>query len=331
MIDFEKFYKGKNILITGGAGFLGSNLAHALVSLGAKVTILDSMNPLYGGNLFNLNGILDHIAFIEGDIRNKVLINELVIGKDIIFSFAAQVSYIDSSKIPFEDLDINCSGHLTILEACRKLNSGAKVIFSSSRLVLGKIIEDPMTESHPTNPLSLYGIHKLAAEKYHLMYYKDYGIPTVVLRITNPYGVRQQVKHDKYSIPGWFMRLAMEGKTIKIFGDGTQIRDYIYVSDIVNAFLGVAGSATTAGEIYNCGSGVSMQFREMVETIVREVGSGSVEYVPWPESYERVETGDFRTDISKISTAIEWRPMVSVVDGVRQMVSYYKKNMKRYL
>lgn len=331
MSGVKGFYRGKKALITGGAGFLGSNLAHALVSLGAEVTILDSMKSLYGGNLFNLRDIRDGVKFVLGDIRDKALVAELVVGKDVIFNFAAQVSYIDSSKIPFEDLDVNCGGHLTILEACRNMNPQVKVIFSSSRMVLGKILEDPMTESHPTNPLSLYGIHKLAAEKYHLMYHKDYGIPTVVLRVTNPYGVRQQIKHSKYSIPGWFMRLAMEGKPIKIFGDGAQIRDYVYVSDIVDAFLGVGAREEAVGEVYNCGSGVSTRFRDMVECIVDVVGSGSLEYVPWPENYERVETGDFRTDITKLSNAIDWRPSISLREGMERMVAYYRVNLESYL
>ena len=331
MSDVKEFYRVKRVLITGGAGFLGSNLAQALVPLGAEVTILDSMGPLYGGNLFNLYGIQDRVKIVTGDIRDAALVEDLIIGKDIIFNFAAQVSYIDSSKMPFEDLDVNCGGHLTVLEACRKRNPGAKVIFSSSRMVLGKILEDPMTESHPTNPLSLYGIHKLTAEKYHLMYYKDYGTPVVVLRVTNPYGIRQQIKHSKYSIPGWFMRLAMENKPLRVFGDGAQIRDYIYVSDMVDAFLGVGASPEAVGEVYNCGSGVSTRFKDMVECIVDVVGSGSLEYVSWPESYERVETGDFRTDIAKLSSAIDWHPSVSLREGVERMAAYYRANLNQYL
>lgn len=329
--ELESAYKNKKILITGGLGFLGSNIAHELVKLGAEVTTLCSLNPLYGGNRFNVESIKDKIRITIGDIRDMRLMKELVLGKDIIFNLAAQVSYIDSSKMPFEDLDVNCRGHLTLLEACREVNKNVKIIFSSLRMVLGKIEGEQADETYPTNPLSLYGIHKLTGEKYHLMYYKDYGIPTTVLRIANPYGIRQQIKHSKYSLPGWFMRLAMEGKPIKIFGDGNQLRDYIYVSDIVEAFLGVGAMETTNGEIFNCGSGTTRRFRDMAETIVKVVGRGSVEYVPWPKDYERVETGDVSLNIAKLSRAIGWFPHISLEEGIQQMCAYYQKYKEHYI
>lgn len=324
-------YKNKKVFITGGLGFLGSSIANKIVPLGAEVTILDSLNPLYGGNFFNIEGIKDKINVVIGDIRNESLVNDLIKDKDIIFNLAAQVSYIDSSLMPFEDLDVDCKGQLVILEACRKYNKNAKIIFSSSRMVLGQIESDKVDENHSTNPLSLYGIHKLTAEKYHLMYYKDYGIRSVILRITNPFGDRQQIKHSKYSIPGWFMRLAMEGKTIKIFGDGSQLRDYIYVDDIARAFILVAINDKTDGEIFNCGSGVSWRFKDMVEFVVKTVGSGNIEFVPWPENYERIETGDFRTDISKLSKAVGWKPEISAEEGFRKMFDYYKKYKDKYI
>jgi len=329
--DFYSKYKGKNVLITGGLGFLGSNIANKLVSLGANVTILDSLNPLYGGNWFNVEGIKDKIKVIIGDIRDEELVYGLVIDKDIIFNLAAQVSYIDSSVIPFIDLDINCRGHFTILEACRKNNKDAKIIFSSSRMVLGKIKYSPMDENHPTNPLSIYGIHKLAAEKYHLMYFKDYGMKTCVLRITNPYGERQQIKHNKYCLPGWFMRLAMENKPITVFGDGLQLRDYIYSDDLIEAFIRVGVTDKTDGQLYNCGSGKSRLFKDMAELVVKAVGQGEVKYVPWPENYEKVETGDFETNISKLSSAIDWTPQISLEQGIEKMVAYYKKNKNNYV
>ncbi len=324
-------YKGKKVLITGGLGFIGSNIAQSLVALGAKVTILDNLAPLYGGNWFNIKEITDKISTITGDIRDKDLVEKLVVDKDIIFNLAAQVSHIDSGNIPFEDLDINCRGHLTVLETCRHLNTKAKIVFSSSRLALGKILENPVTENHPANPLSLYGVHKLAAEKYYYLYHKNYGLNTAVLRITNPYGERQQIKHSKYSIPGWFMRLAMENKTIKIFGDGKQKRDYIHISDLVEAFLAVAISPKTAGELYNCGSGKSVEFKKMAELVVKKVGSGNIEYVPWPENYEKEETGNFETDISKIMKATDWKPEVKLEEGIARMCDYYKKNKKEYV
>lgn len=322
-------FAGKSVLITGGAGFLGSNLAHELARQGARIGILDTLDPRYGGNLFNLTGIPADVTV--GDIRDADLLEKILPGTDYIFNFAAQVSYIDSANIPFEDLDVNCRGHLVLLEACRRHCPQVKIVFSSSRMVLGKILFDPMSEKHPTLPLSLYGIHKLTAEKYHLMYTRTHGIKTVVLRITNPYGIRQQIKHSKYSLPGWFLRQAMEDKTIGIFGDGEQLRDYIYVSDIVDAILSVASADGTSGELYNCGTGRSSKFKDMIETIIRVVGKGRVEYKPWPKDYERIETGDFNVDTAKIRQATGWSPKVSLEEGVRRMYEYYREHWARYV
>jgi UDP-glucose 4-epimerase len=257
--------------------------------------------------------------------------NEVIKDKDIIFNLAAQVSYIDSATMPFEDLDVDCRGQLIILEACRKYNKNVKIIFASSRMVLGKILTNTVSEDHPTNPLSFYGIHKLTAEKYHLMYYRDHGIRSVILRITNPFGERQQIKHSKYSLPGWFMRLAMEGKTIKIFGDGNQLRDYIYGTDIANAFIFAAISDNTDGQIYNCGYGESLHFKDMVNLIVKTVGSGNIKFVPWPEDYERIETGDCKTDVSKLISDTGWKPEITVEGGVKRMVEYYKEHKDKYI
>lgn len=329
-MNFED-YKGKRILITGGLGFIGSNIAHKLVSYGAKVTILDSLAPLYGGNLVNVEEIRDEITVIIGDFRDESRVRQLVPDADIIFHLAAQVSYIDSSQIPSEDLDLNCRGTLQLLELCRQRNRDVKVVFASSQLVLGKILHHPVREDHPAEPLSFYGVHKLTGEKYHRLYGSLYGIRTAVLRITNPYGERQQIKHSKYSLPGWFMRLATEGKPIKVFGDGSQMRDYIYATDIADAFLSVGLSSVTPGEIFNCGSGRSVPFRQMVETIVRVLKKGSIEYVPWPEDYERIETGDIHFDISKLKHITGWKPSVSLEEGVERMCSYFAPRLSHYL
>src|SRR3989338_1664816 len=227
--ELGKFYNGKKILITGGCGFIGSSVAHALVKMGARITVIDALLPLYGGNLFNLHGIKSKIQYVNGDIRDSALMNRLVLGKDFIFHFAAQVSHSDSTNDPLLDLDINCLGTLNLLEACRHGNSGVKIIFSSSRFVYGKILRNPVTENHLVNPLNTYGIHKLTSEKYFSFYWNNFGIRSAIVRIPNPYGPRQQMKHSKYALVGWFNRLAMDGKAIRIFGDGKQKRDYIYI------------------------------------------------------------------------------------------------------
>lgn len=323
------FFANKAVLITGGAGFLGSSLAHALVAHGVKVTVVDAMLPLYGGNEFNLEDIREQVEFVKGDIRDADLMAKLVAGKDLIYNFAAQVSYIDSKEQPFLDLDINGKGHLTVLEAVREHAPKARVMFSSSRMVYGKIQTTPVQESHPTDPLSLYGIHKLLGEKYYRYYADTFGIHTISVRIPNPYGPRQQMKHSKYSIVGWFVRQAMEGNSITVFGDGKQERDYLYVDDIIEAFLALTESGAS-GEVYNIGTHERVTFGDMVDTVLAEVGSGTKENVPWPENYEKNETGNYIADTSKIQKITDWRPKVTLKEGIRKMVEYYKQNKQHY-
>jgi UDP-glucose 4-epimerase len=329
MIDAEKFLK-KNVLITGGLGMIGSTLAHVLVEAGANVTILDALLPLYGGNKFNVTGIEDRIKIIVDDIRNASLINKLVEDKDFIFHLAAQVSYIDSMEDPLLDLDINCRGHLILLEACRRINPKAKIIFSGSRMEYGKIHYLPVHEQHPSDPLMIYGVHKLTAEKYNLLYWHDFGIPTTTVRISNPYGPRQQMKHSKYGIINWFIRLAMENKAISVFGDGQQMRDYIYVDDIAEGLLAVAISSSSAGEVYNLGAGKAIKFVDMVKAVVEMVGSGEVKLIAWPKNYQNIETGDFIADISKVTYQTGWQPKIALKDGLAETVKFYKKYQTYY-
>ena len=328
-MENDNYFKNKNVLITGGAGFLGSSLAKRLVSFGSHVTILDAMFPLYGGNAFNLKPIEDKIEFIEGDIRNKELMDTVVSGKDIIYNFAAQISYIDSKDDPFTDLDFNGKGHLTVLESARVHAPHARILFSSSRMVYGKILTTPVAETHPTEPLSLYGIHKLLAEKYYKYYTHTFGMDTVSVRIPNPYGPGQQMKHNKYSIVGWFVRQAMEGKEITIFGDGSQERDYLYIDDIVDAFIELTKYGV-AGEVYNIGTQERMTFEGMVDAILTEVGSGVKKYIPWPENYEKNETGNYVADTTKIEQITHWKPSVGLKEGIARMVAYYKENREQY-
>ena len=324
-------YQGKRILITGGLGFIGSSLAQYLVKLGAQVTLLDNLDPLYGGNPFNVAMIKSKLVSRIGDVRDEALMTELVKNQDIIFHLAAQVSYRDSKSIPFDDLEINARSTLHILETCRLHNPGAKIMFASSRLVLGKIVQNLITEEHPTAPLSLYGIHKLTSERYCQWYAHEYKLRTTVMRIANPYGPRQQIKHDKYSIPGWFLRLAMENKPIPIYGNGEQLRDYIYADDITEAFLRAGATTETDGHIYNCGTGKSIAFKEMAESIVKTVGKGSIEYIPWPANFEKDETGSCELDMSKLKRVINWEPATSLESGISLMYTYYKKNWDHYM
>lgn len=324
-------YGGKRVLITGGLGFIGSNIAHKLVPRSAKVTLVDNLAPLYGGNVANVAEIRDQVKVHVGDYRDETLMRPLVREADVIFHLAAQVSYIDSANIPLEDLDINCRGTLMLLELCRRENSDARVIFASSRLVLGKLTQHPVREDHPTAPLSLYGIHKLAGEHYHRMYASLHGLRTAVVRLSNPYGERQQLKHSKYSLPGWFMRLAWEAKPITIFGDGQQLRDYIYATDVADAFVAVGTADLVPGEVYHCGFGQPVPFRQMAEAIVSVMKRGTIEFIPWPSNYERVETGDLTFDVGKLGRLTGWKPVISLEEGIERMWRYYEPRLPLYL
>jgi UDP-glucose 4-epimerase len=318
------------VLITGGAGMIGSTIAHLAVAQGARVTVLDAMLPLYGGNRFNLRGILDDIQFIEGDIRDLELMRRVVPGYDYIFNLAGQVSYVDSNTDPLLDLDINCKGHLQVLEACRRENPGARLLFASSRFVYGRIEYNPVDEGHPFNCLSIYGIHKLAGEKYYRFYQEAYGLKTMSVRIANPYGPRQQMKHSKYGILNWFVRLALEGKALTVFGDGQQRRDYIFNEDLAEACVALMLSPGTEGQVYNLGTGTGAPFMEMARLVAEAVPDTEVRQVEWPQDRYFVETGDYLSDISRITAASGWRPKTGLQEGIRRTVAYYREHRQEY-
>lgn len=326
--NIEQQLNGKRVLITGGAGMIGSSVAQLVCRCGADVTILDAMLPMYGGNRFNLHGL--DVKFVQDDIRNAAVLPRLVADKDYIFNLAAQVSYVDSNTDPFLDLDINCRGHLNLLEACRSTNSRAKVVFSSSRFVYGRIEQNPVNENHPFNCRSIYGIHKLAGEKYHLFYNDAYDIPAACVRIANPYGPRQQMKHSKYGIVNWFVRLALEGKPLTIYGDGQQARDYVYVDDIALGMVMVALSPVARGKVLNIGSGIGIPFVDMARIIVSHLPGTTLELHPWPAARYFVETGDYITDTSAITAVTGWMPQISLEEGLLRTIEFYTQYRDHY-
>jgi len=318
------------MLITGGAGMIGSTIAHLAVAQGAQVGILDAMLPMYGGNLFNLQGISDAIHFIEGDIRDLNLMRRVVPGYDYICNLAGQVSYVDSNTDPLLDLDINCKGHIQVLEACRLENPRAKLLFASSRFVYGRIEYNPVDENHPFNCLSIYGIHKLAGEKYYRFYHEAYGLNTVSVRIANHYGPRQQMKHSKYGILNWFVRLALMGQPLTVFGNGQQRRDYIFNHDLAEACVALMLNPGTEGQVFNLGSGTGMPFIEMVTMVADAVPGTEVRQVEWPQDRYFVETGDYRSDITRITAATGWQPKTPLQEGIRRTVAFYQEHQKEY-
>lgn len=320
-------YKGKNILITGGSGFIGSNIIAGLLGTGANLTVLVHSRQKWNEirKTFDKKAITAHaFTLVVGDIRDEKLMKKLVKNKDIIFNLASKVSHMDRGVISYDDLDINVHGQLILLEACRLYNPHVKIIFTSTRMVYGDYAKSPLRETYPTHPTTLYGIHKLTAEKYHLAYYKKHGIRSTILRIGNPYGDRQHMSSGLYSLPGWFMNRAMNGETIEILSDGKQKRDYIYIGDLVTIMLRTALTEVTNGKIYNAGSGISTTFGEMVDTIADTVETGTFVYADNPIPTHK--TGDtYSFDISKLVKDVGWKPTTKLKDGVRRMYEFAKK------
>lgn len=314
----------KNVLIFGGLGLIGSSTARTCIDRGAYVTIVDNRAPEYGANNFNVVDLENKIELISGDIRDVKLIESLIVNQDYIFNYAAQVNHNLSIENPILDNELNCVGHINLLMACKNKNSKAKLIYPGSRLQYGKISQLPVNESHLCNPLSIYAIHKHAAEQYYQAFYKHYGIRSVCLRITNPFGPRAQMKSSGYSIINWFIRQAMDNKTITIYGDGSQIRDYIYIDDLIEGIIAAATDPITDGKIYNLGSGTPTPFKSMAELIIRIIGAGSLKHVPWPSNYDHFETGDYFADITKIMNDINWKPKTSLDEGIDKTYKYFK-------
>jgi UDP-glucose 4-epimerase len=323
-------FRDKDVLITGGLGFIGSNLAIELVRLGAKVTIVDNMLPRQGGNLFNINDIVDKVTVNISDVRNELSMNHLVKGKDYIFHLAGQVNHVDSMRNPLQDLDINCRGTLVLLESLRQFNRDAKIIFAGTRGEYGSSVKLPVDEDHPTNPKGIYAVTNLTAEKMVLVYDDIYKIKGACLRITNSFGPRHQMEHDEYGVFNWFIRKAMDDEEIPVFGDGRILRDFLYVDDLVECFLKVAMTDGAYGEVFNIGTGIPVSFYDLAQKIVEITGTGKTKFTEFTQERKEVEPGDYYADISKIKNITGWEPHISLDDGINKTVEYYRKYKKEY-
>jgi len=329
--EYREFYRGRRVLVTGGVGFIGSNLARQLVGLGADVLLVDSMIPDYGGNLFNIDGIEDRIRVNFGDIRNESVMDVLVRDREIIFNLAGQVSHIDGMRDPYTDLDINCRAQLSMLEACRRFNPAVKVVFAGTRQVYGKPDRLPVDESHLVRPIDVNGVNKAAGEYYHLLYNNAFGVRACSLRLTNVYGPRQLIRHNRQGFIGWFIRLAIEDAEIQVFGDGSQMRDFVYVEDAADAFLRAGASAACDGEVFNVGGLEPIAHRDLVDLLLSVAGTGRVKYVPWPADKKAIDIGSFYSDSSKVAAATGWTPRVSLREGFQRTIEFYRANLSRYV
>ena len=323
-------FGGKNVLVTGGMGFIGSNLAIRLVREGANVTLMDSMLDEYGANLFNIRDICDAVQVNFSDMRDEHSLRYLVRGKDLIFNLAGQVSHQDSMTQPFMDLEVNTRAQLTLLETCRQYAPETVIVYASTRQIYGRPQYLPVDEKHPLMPPDVNGINKLAAEYYHSLYTRVYGLPTVSLRLTNTYGPRQLIKNARQGFIGWFVNRAILGETIQLFGTGEQIRDFNHVDDVVEAMCMCALSEKTYGDVYNL-SGERASLKRIAELLVSYSGKGKVETVPFPEDRKKIDIGDFYGNSDKLSQATGWKPKTALEDGLRDMVRYYQKNREYYL
>jgi UDP-glucose 4-epimerase len=327
----EDFYKNRRVMITGGLGFIGSNLAHRLAALGADVLLVDSLIPDYGGNLFNIAGIENRVRVNIADVRQASTMNYLVRGREIVFNLAGQVSHIDSLRDPHTDLEINCRSQLTLLEACRRHNPDTKVVYASTRQIYGRPQYLPVTEQHLVRPTDVNGINKAAGEYYHLVYNNVFGVRACALRLTNVYGPRQLIKHNRQGFIAWFIRLALEDGEIQIFGDGSQIRDFVYVDDAVDAFLAAGLCAACDGEAFNVGGDEHITHRDLVDLLIELAGTGRYRLVDWPPEKKAIDIGSFYADSSRFKQATGWRPQVLLREGIARTLAYYREHMLQYL
>ena len=325
-----KTFAEKKVLITGGLGFIGSNLARRLVSLGADVTLVDSLIPQYGGNRHNVADLQGRVTINVCDVRDRFALEYLLRDQDYLFNLAGQTSHLDSMTEPQVDLDINASAQLSILEACRRINPAVRVVFASTRQLYGRPDYLPVDEKHPIRPVDVNGINKFAGEGYHLLYSTVYGIRASVLRLTNTYGPGMRVMDARQTFLGIWIRQLLEGSTIKVFGDGTQLRDFNYVDDGVDALLRAAASDQAIGKVYNLGSPEVISLKDLAAMVTQQRTGGRFELVPFPPERKAIDIGDYYSDFSLIRTELNWNPRVDLRDGLARTIEYVDANRRHY-
>lgn len=328
MNTFETF-RDKKALITGGLGFIGSNLARRLVDLGAEVTLVDSLIPEYGGNLFNIAGLEDRVRINISDVRDIHSMKYLVRGQDYLFNLAGQTSHMDSMQDPFTDLEINCRSQLAILEVCRQYNQGVKLVFASTRQIYGKPDYLPVDELHLLRPVDVNGINKMAGEWYHILYNNVYGIRGCALRLTNTIGPRMRIRDARQTFLGIWVRLLLEGKPFEVW-EGEQLRDFTYVDDAVDAFLAAAASDAANGSIFNLGGDSPISLHDLAAMLVDVHGGGTFSVRAYPSDRKRIDVGNYYADFAKIREVLGWAPRTSLREALRSTMDYYRQHLEAY-
>ncbi|MBK9942096.1 MAG: NAD-dependent epimerase/dehydratase family protein [Kouleothrix sp.] len=330
MTDYNQRFAGARVLITGGLGFIGSTLAHRLVELGAQATLVDSLIPIYGGNLRNVAAIEDRIKINIADVRDEHSMDYLVQGHDFLFNLAGQSSHMDSMRDPYTDLEINCRAQLSILEACRKHNPALKLVYTSTRQIYGKPDFLPVDERHLMHPTDVNGVNKMAGEWYHIVYNNVYGVRACALRLTNTIGPRMRVKDARQTFLGVWIKQLIDGQPIQVWGDGMQIRDFTYVDDCVEALLLAAASPAADGQIFNLGSDETINLRDLAALLIEINGGGSFEVIPFPADRKPIDIGDYYADYRLIQGRLGWRPRVSLREGLRRTLEFYRAEREHY-
>jgi UDP-glucose 4-epimerase len=328
--DLAEEFRGKRVLITGGLGFIGANLARELVDTGAKITLIDSLVPEYGGSLFNIAGIEQAVQVNISDVRDEHSLRFLVQDQDVLFNLAGQTSHVDSMRDPYTDLEINCRSQLSILEACRHYNPEAKIVFASTRQIYGRPQRLPVDEEHPIVPVDVNGVNKTAGEWYHLLYGEVYGLGVCVLRLTNTYGPRMRVMDARQTFLGYWLKQLITDDELLVFGDGSQRRDFNYVDDAVSAFLIAAARPEANGSVYNLGDREHVSLLDLAELLIELNGSGSYRVVPFPPDRKVIDIGDFYADFAKIERELGWHPKTRLGDGLVKTLEYYRKHGSHY-
>lgn len=328
--DYAHAYSGARVLITGGMGFIGSTLAHRLVELEAQVTLVDSLIPIYGGNQRNIAGIEHRVRVNIADVRDEYSMNYLVQGQDYLFNLAGQTSHLDSMTDPYTDLEINCRAQLSILEACRKHNPDLKLVYASTRQIYGKPDYLPVDERHLLHPVDVNGVNKMAGEWYHILYNNVYGIRACALRLTNTYGPRMRVKDARQTFLGVWIKRLIDAEPIQVFGDGSQIRDFNYVDDVVEAMLMAGASPAADGGIFNLGSDETINLRDLAALLIEINGGGSFEIVPFPPERKAIDIGDYYADYRLIQGRLGWRPKTLLREGLRRTLEFYRREREYY-
>jgi len=328
-VESDIFFRRK-ILITGGLGFIGSNLARRLVELDGQVTLVDSLIPEYGGSLFNICDIERQVKVNISDVRDEHSMHYLVKGQDYLFNLAGQTSHLDSMHDPYTDLEINCRAQMSILEACRKHNPDIKVVFASTRQIYGKPEYLPVDEKHRIHPVDVNGVNKMAGESYHILYNDVYGIRTCALRLTNTYGPRMRVRDARQTFLGVWIRAVVEGKPFEVWG-GQQLRDFTYVDDAVEAFLMAAGKEDANGQVFNLGGEGVISLKDLADLLIEVNGGGNYNIHSFPSERKRIDIGDYFADYERIHSVLGWRPQVALRNGLARTLAYFQENLARYL